>query len=217
MSYSLNTTVINATEKQKPDSAVILCHGYGGDGRDISILANYWKNYLPNTVFLCPDAPERCAVSPSGYQWFDLMDQTKDEILTKSLVAELKLNKLIDEVKINFNLKAKKIILCGFSQGCMISLQTGLKREDQINSVIGYSGKIIDVKHMENNVKSKPNIILMHGDKDEVVPVSFLLEAKELFNKMNYKIQTKIFVNCEHRIPQEGSSLGLEFIKKQLF
>ena len=159
MSYSLNTTVINATEKQKPDSAVILCHGYGGDGRDISILANYWKNYLPNTVFLCPDAPERCAVSPSGYQWFDLMDQTKDEILTKSLVAELKLNKLIDEVKINFNLKAKKIILCGFSQGCMISLQTGLKREDQINSVIGYSGKIIDVKHIENNLKSKQNII----------------------------------------------------------
>jgi len=217
MSYSLNTTVINETEKQKPDSAVILCHGYGGDGRDISILANYWKNYLPNTVFLCPDAPERCAVSPTGYQWFDLMDQTKDEILTKSMVAELKLNKLIDEVKINFNLKAEKIILCGFSQGCMISLQTGLKREDQINSVIGYSGKIIDVKHIENNVKSKPNIILMHGDKDEVVPISFLLEAKELFNKMNYNIQTKIFVNCEHRIPQEGSSLGLEFIKKQLY
>tara|TARA_B100000575_G_scaffold101741_1_gene81146 strand:- start:190 stop:627 length:438 start_codon:yes stop_codon:yes gene_type:complete len=145
------------------------------------------------------------------------MDQTKDEILTKSMVAELKLNKLIDEVKINFNLKAEKIILCGFSQGCMISLQTGLKREDQINSVIGYSGKIIDVKHIENNVKSKPNIILMHGDKDEVVPISFLLEAKELFNKMNYNIQTKIFVNCEHRIPQEGSSLGLEFIKKQLY
>ena len=145
------------------------------------------------------------------------MDQTKDEILTKSLVAELKLNKLIDEVKKNFNLKADKIILCGFSQGCMISLQTGLKREDKINSIIGYSGKIIDLKHIENNIKSRPNVILMHGDKDEVVPVSYLLEAKELFNNINYKIQTKIFKNCEHRIPQEGSSLGLEFIKKQLY
>ena len=217
MSYSLNTTVINVTEKQKPESAVILCHGYGGDGKDISILANYWKNYLPKTVFICPDAPERCAVSSTGYQWFDLMDQTKDEILTKSLVAELKLNKLIDEVKLNFNLSSEKIILCGFSQGCMISLQTGLKREDKINSIIGYSGKIIDTKHIENNIRSKPNIILMHGDKDEVVPVSFLLEAKELFNKLNYKIQTIIFKNCEHRIPQEGSSLGLEFIKKQLY
>ena len=217
MSYSLNTTVINVIESQKPENAVILCHGYGGDGKDISILANYWKNYLPKTVFICPDAPEKCAVSPTGYQWFDLMDQTKDEILTKSLVAELKLNKLIDEVMSKFSLSSEKIILCGFSQGCMISIQTGLKREDKINSIIGYSGKIIDVKHIENNIKSKPEIILMHGDKDEVVPVSFLLEAKELFNKMNYNIQTKIFKNCEHRIPQEGSSLGLEFIKKQLY
>ena len=89
-----------------------------------------------------------------------------------------------------------------------------MKREDKVNSIIGYSGKIIDTKHIENNIKSKPDIILMHGEKDEVVPVSFLLEAKELFNKINYKIQTKIFKNCEHRIPQEGSSLGLEFIKK---
>jgi len=217
MSYSLNTTIINSIENKNPENAVILCHGYGGDGKDISILANYWKNYLTKTVFICPDAPERCEVSPTGYQWFDLMDQTKDEILTKSLVAELKLNNLIDEVKSNYNISAEKIILCGFSQGCMISLQTGLKREDKINSIIGYSGKIIDTKHIENNIKSKPNIILMHGEKDEVVPISFLLEAKELFNKMNYGIQTKIFKNCEHRIPQEGSSLGLEFIKKQLY
>ena len=197
MSYSLNTTIINLSEKQKPDNAVILCHGYGGDGNDISILANYWKNYLPKTVFICPDAPERCAVSPTGFQWFDLMDQTSDEILTKSLVAEMKLNKLIDEVKVEYKLSADKIILCGFSQGCMISLQTGLKREDKINSVT--------------------DIILMHGEKDEVVPVSFLLEAIELFNRINYKIQTRIFKNCEHRIPQEGSSLGLEFIKKKLY
>ncbi len=217
MSYSLNTTIINSSDKQKPENVVILCHGYGGDGKDISILANYWKNYLPKTVFICPDAPEKCAVSPTGFQWFDLLDQTSDEILTKSLVAEIKLNKLIDEVKNEYNILADKIILSGFSQGSMISLQTGLKREDKVNSIIGYSGKIIDTKHIENNIKSKPDIILMHGDKDEVVPVSFLLEAKELFNRMEYKIQTKIFQNCEHRIPQEGSSLGLEFIKKKLY
>ena len=217
MGYSLNTTIINLSEKQKPDNAVILCHGYGGDGKDISILANYWKNYLPKTVFICPDAPERCAVSPTGFQWFDLMSQTSDEILTKSLVAEIKLNQLINEVKADYKISSDKIILSGFSQGCMISLQTALKREDKINSVIGYSGKIIDTKHLQNNIKSKPDIILMHGDKDEVVPVSCLLEAKEFFNNLDYKIQTKIFQNCEHRIPQEGSSLGLEFIKKKLY
>ncbi len=217
MSYSLNTTIIKPTSNQKPKNAVILCHGYGGDGQDISILAHYWKNYLTETIFLCPDAPEKCAVSESGFQWFDLITEKKDQILTKSFVAEIKLNKFIDEVKKNFQLEASKITLAGFSQGCMIALQTGLKRLDSINSVLGYSGKIIDKNYLEQNINSRPNIMLMHGEKDEVVPVNFLLEAKDFFNANNYQIQTKIFKNCEHRIPQEGSSLGLEFIKKNLY
>ena len=217
MSYSLNTTIINPISKQKPKNAVILCHGYGGDGNDISILANYWKNYLPDTIFLCPDAPEKCAVSSVGYQWFDLMDQSNQQILTKSLVAEMKLNQLIDEVKVQNNLEANKIILGGFSQGCMISLQTGIKRKDKINSIIGYSGKIIDTEHLSKNIVSRPKVILMHGDKDEIVPINFFLEAKEFFIKNNYPVELKSFKNCEHRIPQEGSSLGLEFIKKNLY
>ena len=217
MSYSLNTTILEPLSKTKPKNAVILCHGYGGDGKDISILATYWKAYLPDTIFICPDAPEICAASPSGYQWFDLMDQTSDQILSKSLVAEIKLNKFIDEVKIKHNLTADKIIISGFSQGCMISLQTGIKRKDKINSIIGYSGKIIDTDHLSKNLISRPNIMLMHGDKDQVVTIDCLLEAKNFFNKNNYQIETKIFENCEHRIPTEGSSLGLQFIKKHLY
>jgi phospholipase/carboxylesterase len=217
MSYSLNTTILNPLSNEKPKNAVILCHGYGGDGKDISLLASYWRTYLPDTLFICPDAPERCAVSNSGLQWFDLMDQTKDQVLVKSLVAEIKLNTLIDEVINNNDLASEKIVIGGFSQGCMISLQTGIKRKDKINSIVGYSGKIIDVSHLQNNINSRPDIILMHGDKDEIVPVSFLLEAKEFFNKNRYKVESKIFKNCEHRIPTEGSSLGLEFLKKNLY
>jgi len=217
MDYSLNTTILNPLSKEKPKNAVIFCHGYGGDGKDISLLASYWQTYLPDTLFVCPDAPERCAVSPTGFQWFDLMDQTKDQILVKSLVAEMKLNTLIDEVMKNNNLKGEQITIGGFSQGCMISLLTGIKRKDKINSIIGYSGKIIDTNHLKNNINSRPNIILMHGDKDEIVPVSFFLEAKEFFDKNNYKIESKIFKNCEHHIPIEGSSLGLEFLKKNLY
>ena len=98
MTYSLNTIVLEPLSKNKPKNAVILCHGYGGDGNDISILANYWRAHLPDTIFICPDAPEKCAASPSGFQWFDLMDQSPEQVLAKSLVAENKLNKLIDEV-----------------------------------------------------------------------------------------------------------------------
>jgi phospholipase/carboxylesterase len=217
MSYTLNTTILNTFSKKKPKSAVILCHGYGGDGKDISLLANYWKSHLPDTIFICPDAPENCTVSPHGFQWFDLMDQSPDQILTKSLVAEIKLNQLIDEVKKNHDLKSEQLALCGFSQGCMISLQTGIKRKDKINCIVGYSGRIISTEHLSNNINSRPKIILMHGDNDQVVPLNSLLEAKEFFNSNNYKIDTKIFSNCEHRIPTEGSSLGLNFLKKNLY
>ena len=217
MSYSLNTIVLEPLSKANPKNAVILCHGYGGDGKDISILASYWKSYLPETIFICPDAPEKCAASPTGFQWFDLMDQTPEQILSKSLVAEIKLNKLIDEIKEEYNLLANQIVISGFSQGCMISLQTGLKRKDTINSIIGYSGKIIDVEHLSKNIVSRPNIILMHGDMDQVVTIDGLLEAKAFFSENNYEIETKIFKNCEHRIPTEGSSLGLQFIKKHLY
>ena len=217
MKYSLNTIILEPLSKVKPKNAVILCHGYGGDGKDISILAGYWRTYLPDTIFICPDAPEKCSASTSGFQWFDLTDETPEQILSKSLVAEIKLNKLIDEVKEKNSLSADQIVIGGFSQGCMISLQTGIKRKDKINSIIGYSGKIIDTEHLGKNIFSRPNIILMHGDIDQVVPIDGLLEAKNFFSKNNYEIETQIFKNCEHRIPTEGSSLGLQFIKKHLY
>jgi len=215
MTYSLNTIVLEPLSKNKPKNAVILCHGYGGDGNDISILANYWRSHLPDTIFLCPDAPEKCAASPVGFQWFDLQDQAPEQILAKSLVAENKLNKVIDEVKEKNNLKANEIIIGGFSQGCMITLQTGIKRKDKINSIIGYSGRIISTEHLSQNINARPNVILMHGDIDQIVTIDSFLEAKEFFGKHNYKVETKVFNNCEHRISTEGSSLGLQFIKKQ--
>ena len=152
MKFSLSAIVLEPLSKIKPKNAVILCHGYGGDGKDISILAGYWRTYLPDTIFICPEAPEKCEASPSGFQWFDLTDQDPEQILSKSLVAENKLNKLIDEVKEGYNLLANQIIIGGFSQGSMISLQTGIKRKDKINSILGYSGKIIDLEHLSKNI-----------------------------------------------------------------
>ncbi len=214
MTYTLNTITLEPLSKKKPKNAVILCHGYGGDGKDISILAGYWRTYLPDTIFICPDAPEKCAASPTGYQWFDLLDQSPDQILSKSLVAESKLNEFIDEVLKKYNLISNQIIIGGFSQGCMLTLQTGIKRKDKINSIIGYSGKIINAEHLSKNLNSRPNILLMHGEQDQVVTVDAFLEAKDFFGKNNYVIESKLFKDCEHRIPTEGSSLGLQFIKK---
>ena len=214
--YILETTSISPLSKNKPQQAIILCHGFGGDGKDISTLAINWQRFLPDAIFLCPNAPEVCAINPQGYQWFDLASENEEIIFEKSLVAEEKLNTFLDQVYDSLQLEPSNLALVGFSQGCMISIQTGLKRKKQINCLIGYSGKIINQKHLSNNVNSKPKTFLMHGENDTIVPPTHLLEAKEYLKKRGINVKTKMFKNCEHRIPVEGSSLGLAFLKKNL-
>jgi len=215
-SYILDVTTVKPLSKNKAKQAVILCHGYGGDGKDISTLAIHWQRFLPEATFLCPNAPEVCSINPQGFQWFDLETEKEDVILEKSLLAEEKLNAFLDEVLNHLQLEPKNLALVGFSQGCMMCIQVALKNKRQVSCVIGYSGKVINQKHLSNNINSKPKLFLMHGDNDTIVSPIHLLEAKEYFVNHGIKIKTKLFKNCEHNIPVEGLSLGLEFLKKNL-
>ena len=121
MTFCLDTTIIKPEKDVKIENAVILLHGYGGDGKDISMLSLNWKRHLTNTIFLCPNGHEPCPINPSGYQWFDLTKDDPKYILNETIKAEKKLNQFIDEVKIKYNLENDKICLSGFSQGCMMS------------------------------------------------------------------------------------------------
>ena len=216
INYILDETSIFPLSKKKPKQAIILCHGYGGDGKDISMLAINWQRFLPDAIFLCPNAPEVCAINSAGYQWFDLTSEKEEILLEKSLVAEKKLSTFLDQVLDNHQLTFDQVALVGFSQGCMITIQTGLKKKDEINTLVGYSGKIINQKHLTNNINSKPKILLMHGENDTIVPPTHLLEAKEYLKSNDIKIKTKLFKKCEHKIPVEGASLGLQFLRKNL-
>ena len=215
-SYILDVTSVSPLSKNKPRQAIVLCHGYGGDGKDISTLAINWRRFLPDAIFLCPNAPEVCADNPRGYQWFDMTSENEEMIFEKSLAAAEKLNIFLDQVVKNFRLESSNLALVGFSQGCMISIQAGLPRKEQINCIIGYSGKVINQKHLMKNINSKPKIFLMHGANDTIVSPTHLLEAKEYLKKCGLKIKTKLFKNCEHNISVEGTSLGLGFLKKNL-
>jgi len=215
-SYNLKVTSIFPLSKNKPQQVVVLCHGYGGDGKDISILATNWQRFLPEAVFLCPNAPEICTINPQGYQWFDLTSDKEEMVLEKSLVAEEKLNIFLEQVFDNLHLEPANLALVGFSQGCMIGIQVSLKKKKQISCLIGYSGKVINQKHLSDNINSKPKIFLMHGENDTIVSPTHMLEAKEYLSNHGLKIKTKMFKNCEHRIPVEGASLGLGFLRKNL-
>tara|TARA_Y100000590_G_scaffold414163_1_gene510787 strand:- start:369 stop:1025 length:657 start_codon:yes stop_codon:yes gene_type:complete len=214
--YVLETTSVSPLSKNKAKQAVVLCHGFGGDGKDISLLAINWRRFLPDAIFLCPNAPEPCSINPQGYQWFDYSTPKEEIILEKTLLAEEKLSLFLDQIIDNFQLEPSNLALVGFSQGCMISIQVGLKIKKQINCIIGYSGRIINQKHLSTNINSKPKIFLMHGENDTIVLPEYLLEAKEYLKKQGINAKTKMFKNCEHKIPVEGSSLGLEFLKKNL-
>ena len=213
MTFSLNTSIIKLEKKNSITSAIILLHGYGGSGKDISMITLNWKRFLPNTVFLCPDGYERCSINPNGYQWFDLSNDDPNYILEESKKSEKKINEFIKEVKKNYNLKNSQICLSGFSQGCMMSINLGLTTNENYNCIVGFSGKIIDKNDLIKRKTSSTKMLLMHGDMDTVVPPNNLLEAKDFMIRNNIQVETKMIKNCDHHIPIEASSLALNYIK----
>ena len=216
MTFCLDTTIIKPADDKEIKNAIILLHGYGGDGKDISMLSLNWERHLPNTIFICPNGHETCSINPSGFQWFDLTNDDPKYILEQSMKAEHKLNKFIDEIKENYKLSNDNICLSGFSQGCMMSINIGLTSEEKFNCVVGFSGKIISQEDLSSRKKVFTDILLIHGDSDQVVSPNFLLEAKDFFIRNNIKIQTYLIKNCDHHIPIEASSIALNYIKKKL-
>ncbi len=214
MTFCLKTIIIKPENDMPIKNAIILLHGYGGDGKDISMLSMNWKRFLTNTVFLCPDAHERCPVNPNGFQWFDLTKEDHQYILQQSIKAEKQLHQFIDEVKKEYNLKNSEICLCGFSQGCMMSINLGLTSNENLNCVVGFSGKIINKDDLSRRKISNTKMLLIHGDIDEVVPSVNLLEAKDFLIRNNVDVETNMIKNCGHHIPVEASSLALEYIKE---
>tara|TARA_B100000575_G_scaffold213465_1_gene174250 strand:- start:1087 stop:1740 length:654 start_codon:yes stop_codon:yes gene_type:complete len=216
MTFCLDSIIIKPEEGKEIKNAIILLHGYGGDGKDISMLTMNWKRFLPNTIFLCPNGHEPCPINPSGFQWFDLTKDDPSYILEQSLSAEKKLNKFIDQIKDKFKIENKKICLSGFSQGCMMSLNIGLTANEEFNCIVGFSGKIINQNDLKSRKKVSTNTLLIHGDSDQVVSPNFLLEAKDFLIRNNVSIDTHLIKNCDHFIPTEASSIALNYILKKL-
>ena len=214
MAFSLNTTIIKPDQNNKINNAVILLHGYGGDGKDISMLTFNWKRFLPNTVFLCPNGYEKCSINQSGFQWFDLSKDDPKYIIEQSLNAEQIIKKYINEVKELYKLNNSQICLSGFSQGCMMSINIGLTSDENFNCVVGFSGKIIDKDNLVKRISSTTKMLLLHGDKDAVVPSSNLLDAKEFLLRNKIEVETNMISDCDHHIPIKSSSIALSYLKK---
>ena len=216
MTFCLESTIIVPEKDKEIINVVILLHGYGGDGKDISTLALNWKRHMPNTIFICPNGHEICQINPSGFQWFDLTKDDPNYILNETLKAEKKINRFLDEVKEEYNLENKQICLSGFSQGCMMSINVGLTVEQAFSCIIGFSGKIIDKENLKKRRKNLTSTLLIHGDQDDIVSPTHLLEAKDFFLREKVNIETHLIKNCGHHIPFEASSIALNYILKKI-
>ncbi len=216
MTFCLESTIIKPENNLQVKNAIILLHGYGGDGKDISMLSLNWRRYLPNTIFICPNGHETCPINPSGFQWFDLTNDDPIYILDQSIRAEKKLIQFIEEIKSEFELTNDQICLSGFSQGCMMSINLGLTADQEFGCIVGFSGKIINLEDLKHRKKVATKTLLIHGDSDQVVSPNFMLEAKDFFIRNNIELETHLIKNCDHHIPIEASSIALNYISKKI-
>ncbi len=201
------------------ESLVIFLHGYGADGGDLIGLGDLLAEYLPDTVFIAPNAPEKCVNNPMGYQWFPIphMDGSSQEMARQSQAASVDLlNEFLTEAMEKEGVAADKTFLIGFSQGTMMSLHVGPRRDDQLAGIVGFSGRLLDPELLDAELKTKPPILLIHGDQDQVVPPENLPLAASALSKAGMEVYTHISEGTAHGIAQDGLTLALQFILKQL-
>ena len=196
---------------------VIFLHGYGADGADLFSLSEPLSEQLPDCFFASPDAPRKCGASPFGYEWFPIPDidgSTIPDMMQALASSEKLIIKLIDGYKNRFSLDYSDIILLGFSQGCMISLNIGLRQLNDLGGIVGISGRLLMPESLEENKKeSYPPVILIHGDADDVVPISLMHDAEKALNKINVNYSTHVSKNIGHGIAPDGLSKALEFME----
>jgi phospholipase/carboxylesterase len=218
------TRVLNAGRKEplsgETRSVVVFLHGYGANGADLLGLADPLSEHMPDTLFVAPDAPEHCAGSPMGFQWFPIpwIDGSSEEESQRGMQAAVEdLNAFLDALMVDEDILPEQVVLFGFSQGTMMSLHVAPRREDAIAGVVAFSGRLLEPELLTDEAISRMPILLVHGDQDDVVPVKALPEAAEALQKANFKeVYAHVQKGTAHGIAPDGLSVALAFMRDKL-
>ncbi|ASP21598.1 carboxylesterase 2 [Antarctobacter heliothermus] len=198
-------------------SCVVFLHGYGANGADLLGLADPLGEHLPDTLFVSPDAPEACAGAPMGFQWFPIPwidGSSEEESMAGMARAVDDLNAFLDALMVDEDLLPEQVALLGFSQGTMMSLHVGPRREEELAGIVGFSGRLLAPELLADEVQSKPPILLIHGDQDDVVPVQSLPQAAEALQEAGFKeVFAHVMEGTAHGIAPDGLGVALAFLR----
>jgi phospholipase/carboxylesterase len=199
---------------------VIFLHGYGANGADLLGLADPLAEHLPDTLFISPDAPEDCAGSPMGFQWFPIpwIDGSSEEESKAGMDrAAEDLNAFLDGVMVDEDLLPEQVVVLGFSQGTMMALHVLPRREDPVAGLVAISGRLLEPEALVDDVVSRPPVLLIHGDQDDVVPPQSLQLAAEALQGAGWKeVYAHIMQGTGHGIAPDGLEVSLAFMRERL-
>jgi phospholipase/carboxylesterase len=200
-------------------SLVVLLHGYGADAADLIGLADPLAGILPDTLFVAPDAPERCAVNPMGFQLFPIpwIDGSSEAAMTEGFVRSASLlDTWLTETMTAAGIDEAQTALIGFSQGTMMSLHVGPRRASSLAGIVGFSGRLAGAGGSGDTVRSTPPVLLIHGDSDEVIPVDAIHEARAGLARQGMTVQWHVCKGLGHGIDPEGLRLAAGFLTTHL-
>ncbi|NVO27912.1 alpha/beta fold hydrolase [Donghicola sp. C2-DW-16] len=201
-------------------SVVVFLHGYGANGADLMGLADPLAEHLPDTTFYAPDAPENCAGSPFGFQWFPIpwIDNSSEEESEAGLLrAADDLRAYLLGILEEEDLLPEQMVLIGFSQGTMMSLHVGPRFEEPLGGIIGFSGRLLMPEVLPEEAKSRPPVLLLHGDQDDVVPPQSLPQAIDGLQAAGFKeVYAHVMKGTAHGISPDGLGVSLAFMRDKL-
>jgi phospholipase/carboxylesterase len=201
-------------------SAVIFLHGYGANGADLLGLADPLGEHLPDTMFLSPDAPEECAGSPMGFQWFPIPwidGSSEEESMAGMARAVADLDAFLDGVMVDEDLLPEQVMVLGFSQGTMMALHVLPRREDPVAGICAFSGRLLQPEVLQDELRCRPPVLLVHGDQDDVVPPESMPQAAQALQEAGWKeVYAHVMKGTSHGIAMDGLQVALAFMRERL-
>ncbi len=208
-----------AAASGRGESVVVFLHGYGADGADLLGLAEPLAPQLPDTVFIAPDAPERSAVNPAGHQWFPIPwidGSSAAQAMSGMAQAAIDLDAFLDQVTEREGITPDRLAVIGFSQGTMMALHVLPRRPAPVAGLVGFSGRLLAPEHLGAEVKSRFPVLLVHGDRDDVVPPQSMPEAARVLHDAGFPVSTHTSPGTGHGIAPDGLGAALAFLREHL-